>query len=428
MKKTHATSIGAAIGPSVGMPAIAASIAILFAVRIPTYAAIIPISPVGGESVQLVPDVQKTIMGIATREERIEIIRQDREHGDGKIYNNPMWRKAVPLKLSWRATEGETGPWKIEIGTEPGLENAEVRYVHEKSEELVTEDRGDDGAVTVWMMPRANLEVARPYWWRVTGRCVRNQQWHLVPSETASFATEDRAPRWIEVEGKVRNIRDFGGWHTTDGHRVRQGMAFRGQGLNDNSLTGEQQGRNRLTVEDVKYFTRTLGIKTDLDLRTKMETADLEESPLGPGVKFILRESQAYRKIFNEDGKKAMAANIRLFCDPGNYPIYFHCIGGADRTGSLAYVLLGVLGVSRHDIETDWESTFYPNIPDGRYAEDYWCRGSHLTDGISKYGADGDTWQRRCELYLLDCGITQDEIARLREILLVESGRMKGQS
>ena len=100
-------------------------------------------------------------------------------------------------------------------------------------------------------MPRAKLEVARPYWWRVTGRCVRNQQWHLVPSETASFATEDRAPRWIEVEGRVGNFRDFGGRRTADGRRVRQGMAYRGQGLNDNSVTGEEPGRNRLTTEDV---------------------------------------------------------------------------------------------------------------------------------------------------------------------------------
>ena len=49
---------------------------------------------------------------------------------------------------------------------------------------------------------------------------------------------------------------------------------------------------------------------------------------------------------------------------------------------------------------------------------DFWCRESHLTNGIAKYGAEGDTWQRRCELYLLDCGVTQEEIVRLREILL----------
>ena len=35
-----------------------------------------------------------------------------------------------------------------------------------------------------------------------------------------------------------------------------------------------------------------------------------------------------------------------------------------------------------------------------------------------KYGKDGDTWQRRIELYLMDCGITEAEIARLRSILL----------
>lgn len=49
---------------------------------------------------------------------------------------------------------------------------------------------------------------------------------------------------------------------------------------------------------------------------------------------------------------------------------------------------------------------------------DYWCHESHLTDGIGKYGKPGDTWQRRCELYLLDCGVTAEEIARLRTILL----------
>jgi len=79
-----------------------------------------------------------------------------------------------------------------------------------------------------------------------------------------------------------------------------------------------------------------------------------------------------------------------------------------------------VLGVSRHDMETDWESTFYPSIPDDFHEKeaDFWCRESHLTDGISKYGGKDDTWQRRCELYLLDCGVTAEEIARLREILL----------
>ena len=392
-------------------------------------AAIVPVSPIGGEIVARVPDAQKKVMAPATLEERIAIFRQDREDGGKVIRHDPFWRRAKPFKLTWRVTEGETGPWKIEIATNPDLTDPEIIYVSVKSVDPATGRETDKdigglgGEVVSYTVPRANLEIARAYWWRVTGVGKPSKdpkKSRVVRSETASFATEDRAPRWIEIEGRVGNIRDFGGWRTTDGRRVRQGMAFRGQGLNNNSVTGERQGRNRLTVEDVKYFTQTLGIKTDLDLRSKAETADLAESPLGPGVKLILRSSQFYKGIFTDAGKKTMAANVRVFCDKANYPIYFHCIGGADRTGSLAYVLLGVLGVSQHDIGTDWESTFYPNIPDDINEKDpnFWCRESHLTNGIAKYGAEDDTWQRRCELYLLDCGVTPEEIARLRDILL----------
>ena len=395
-------------------------------------AAIVPVSPVGGEIVARVPDAQKKVMDLATLEERIALFRKDREKGGKVIRHDQYWRKAKPLKLKWRVTAGETGPWKIEIATNPDLKDPEIRYVSVKSVDPATGRETDKdigglgGEVVSYTVPRANYEIARTYWWRITGlgKPAKGQKkGATVRSEIASFATEDRAPRWIEIEGKVGNIRDFGGWRTTDGRRVRQGMAFRGQGLNNNSVTGERQGRNRLTVEDVKYFTQTLGIKTDHDLRSKAETADLTESPLGPGVKLILRSSPCYKAIFKEAEKKTMAANVRVFCDKANYPIYFHCIGGADRTGSLAYVLLGTLGVSQHDIETDWESTFYPNIPDdiNEKDPDFWCRESHLTDGIAKYGEEGDTWQRRCELYLLDCGVTQEEIARLREILLEQA-------
>ncbi|MBR0056868.1 MAG: tyrosine-protein phosphatase [Kiritimatiellae bacterium] len=381
-------------------------------------AALVPVSPVGGDIVALVPDAQKKVMDLPTLEERIALFREDREHGGKVIRHDPFWRKARPFTLVWRATEGETGPWKVEIGKNPTFEGADIRYV--KSDSIKSED-----GVFTYTMPRSNLEIARTYYWRVTGLgkpAEGQKKGPAVHSGTASFATEDRAPRWIEIEGKVANIRDFGGRHTLDGRRVRQGLVFRGEGLNHNSVTGERQGRNRLTVEDVKYFTRTLGIKTDLDLRSKEETADLDESPLGPSVKFVLRSSPAYKGIFSESGKKTMAENVRVFCDPANYPIYFHCIGGADRTGSLAYTLLAVLGVAPHEIETDWESTFYPNIPDDIHENepDFWRRESHFTDGFAQYGDKGDTLQRRAERYLLDCGITEEEIARIREILLID--------
>ena len=195
-------------------------------------------------------------------------------------------------------------------------------------------------------------------------------------------------------------------------------MVYRGQGLNDNSVTGEEPGRNRLSVNDVKYLTGRLGIRTDLDLRGAGETAGMSVSPLGAEVAFIHHSSKCYKGIFTDAGKKVMAENFRVFCNPTNYPVYFHCIGGADRTGALAYVMNGVLGVDRHDLEVDWESTFYPRIPDENPDPDFWCRESHFNNGFSKYGKEGDGWNRRIELYLLDCGVSEEEIARFRSIML----------
>ena len=155
-------------------------------------------------------------------------------------------------------------------------------------------------------------------------------------------------------------------------------------------------------------------------------------SPLGPGVKFVARSSPFYKTIFEDkqgvfaegSGKKVMAKNFRVFCDPANYPIYFHCIGGADRTGSLAFILNGVLGVSRHDLEVDWESTFYPELPEmskDYTGPGYWRRGEDLSEGILKYGGTDASWRERVELYLLDCGVTRNEIERFRSIMLEPS-------
>ncbi len=144
----------------------------------------------------------------------------------------------------------------------------------------------------------------------------------------------------------------------------------------------------------------------------------MEGSPLGPSVAFVNRSSPFYSGMFHRSGMKTMAENFRVFCDRKNYPIFFHCIGGADRTGSLAYVLNGVLGVGKEDLERDWESTFYnegdiPGVEDPKHG-----RGTqHFDAGFSKYGQPGDILQRRIELYLLDCGVTEEEIERFRSIM-----------
>ena len=394
---------------------------------------IVPVSPVDGKTIQLVADAQKKLMTMPTYAERLEFLKWDRANGK-KVRHDKYWRKALPVVLEWKVTAGEKGPWKIMIGKKPDLSDARVWYKSVKKADAATgRETGKDHSQTVekYEVPKANLEINTTYYWKIFTR--GNCGWGCNPkhgcaaskktseSAVASFRTEDFAPRWMAIEGPVGNMRDLGGRKTVDGRRVKQGMIYRGQGLNNNSATGEHRGRNRLTMDDAEYMTKTLGIKTDLDQRSAGEVADMTGSPLGPSVKWINNSSSCYAGIFQPDGMKTMAKNFRVFCDEKNYPIYFHCIGGADRAGSLAYTLNGILGVERHLLNTDWESTFYPTLPEMRseYKDHtFWCGEWHFDEGFAKYGDANATWNQRIELYLLACGVTKEEIEKFRSIML----------
>ena len=101
--------------------------AVLLALSSVASAAIVPVSPIDGKIVALVPDAQKKAMDPPTLQERIALFREDRERGGKVIRHDPLWRRAKPFRLVWRATEGESGPWKVEIGKDPGFDGADIR-------------------------------------------------------------------------------------------------------------------------------------------------------------------------------------------------------------------------------------------------------------------------------------------------------------
>lgn len=51
---------------------------------------------------------------------------------------------------------------------------------------------------------------------------------------------------------------------------------------------------------------------------------------------------------------KGVADVVRLLAEPDSLPAVFHCYAGKDRTGVLAAVVLGLLGVSDEDIVQDY--------------------------------------------------------------------------
>ena len=50
--------------------------------------------------------------------------------------------------------------------------------------------------------------------------------------------------------------------------------------------------------------------------------------------------------------------------------------------------------------------------------EDYWRREQHFNNGFAKYGDKDTPWNKRIELYLLDCGVKPEEIEKFRSLML----------
>ncbi|MBQ6102303.1 MAG: tyrosine-protein phosphatase [Kiritimatiellae bacterium] len=174
-----------------------------------------------------------------------------------------------------------------------------------------------------------------------------------------------------------------------------------------------QPGETRIDDKNRSLWLETLGVRTDIDLRSDGEVYGMEGSPLGPTVAWTNISSSAYAGLQEEWGRKQFAKVFRVFLDPANYPIDFHCIAGQDRTGAVAFVLNALLGVEEDQLRLDWEVTAFHNR-----STDF-CHGKlfdKLLRGFDRW--PGDTVNERVEAWTLDLGFTPEDVAKFRGIML----------
>ena len=256
-----------------------------------------------------------------------------------------------------------------------------------------------------------NLLVDTDYYWMIDGG-----------GEYAGgvFHTADTV-RTLSIDG-VTNTRDLGGWKTIDGkYRIRYGVAYRG---------AEMEG---VTAEGIAAAA-DLGIKTDVDLRGRGSNTG---SPLGTDVNWYLSGEYGGAMYYNSEKTTisdltstyvAGTVNaLRAFTNADNFPAYFHCTYGRDRTGTLAMFLLGLCGVSLDDILKDYEMTFLTEFAGGT--------GRTITayEGITKTTkwlidnyAPGGTLQQGCEGYLRAVGMNDAEFNAIRANLLERTADVTG--
>ena len=182
-----------------------------------------------------------------------------------------------------------------------------------------------------------NLKIGTTYFWCVQKNGKR--------SEVSSFKTARMLPRSLKID-TVSNVRDMGGYRV-DGGVIRQGLVYRG---------GEFEIHMHLRPSGVDEL-RRLGIRTEIDLRgdvvDKIDFTTLE--PIG--IKRVFAPIVAYPEVFKKEYRRGVRAFFKTLADLKNYPVYFHCWAGGDRTGTLAFILGAYLGMSYEDLLLDYEFT-----------------------------------------------------------------------
>jgi protein-tyrosine phosphatase len=159
----------------------------------------------------------------------------------------------------------------------------------------------------------------------------------------------------------VNNFRDLGGYRTESGRATLWGRVFR------------SDSPHNFTAADLEVFD-ALGIQFIYDLRRDAEREtdpgprpcvhrELPSGPVFGTDANTLRDRDDGERWLFEDYCKMLEIAGPVFGDlfsrfaECDGPVMFHCMGGKDRTGMTAALLLCCLGVDRETVLDDYELT-----------------------------------------------------------------------
>ena len=260
---------------------------------------------------------------------------QDTDYTESYIltyYNSYPQVWPIPVTLSW---EGKA---------------ANVQLSTSKSFEDVMEINASNSPVEIY-----NLIPGMPYYYRVLAE----------DGKVMKLACVTPVGPVRMIKGMGRNVRDLGGWKADGGH-IAYGKLYRGSRLDDI--------QKNPSWKDVLF--NTLGVSVDLDLRglpPGNPGGSSEKDPWTAADPIEYCNIQLWNyfvpstsyKIIPEiaDGTSAdqyqyAIRKIINWLTEGRV-VYFHCHGGSDRTGTLAFLIEALLGVSEGDLSKDFELTCF---------------------------------------------------------------------
>ena len=226
-------------------------------------------------------------------------------------------------------------------------------------------------------------------------------------SPIKTFLVDATAPRNVKIDS-MSNCRDMGGRTNVSGGKIRQGLIYR------TAETGSNPSQ-AIKEEMINRFK----LKTEIYVKD----GSTSSSPLGSGVKFVncsmdygstpysnmCRNAERLRKVFSVLG------------DVNNYPLFYHCRIGTDRTGICGIAINGVLGVPFNEVIQDYAFSNFGKIDGQRYAHK---ASDPNGDDCAKYideilAMPGKNFQEQTIYYLLTIGVPAITIQNVINIMTV---------
>ena len=209
------------------------------------------------------------------------------------------------------------------------------------------------------------------------------------------FDVDTTYPRNLAIGG-MTNCRDMGGRVLEDGGKMKQGLVYRTSGYKyDYSTTITEEGKKEM-LQHLKVKTEVnVADGTSYNLKLSGTTVKDFKMDYSGGSHHFSRNAESVKNFFN------------LLGDSNNYPVYFHCRIGTDRTGLCAILLSGLLGVSLNEIYQDYLFSNFGKIGEKRYI------GTKAgADNIQNYISDiqnmsGKTFKNKVYNMLLSIGVSK---------------------
>ena len=263
--------------------------------------------------------------------------------------------------------------------------------------------------------------------------------------------------------GNISNVRDIGGNMTSYGVRTNQGLIYRGGEM---AVEAFRDGSNSHSANwsdaAQKVQKEVMNIGLELDLRTKSGSGNMTESPLewegdweatnyNPALtsytsntnnraQYVRSAINSFHQFITDPNRSSEADNagrnlvkeiFEYYANADKQHVYFHCWGGADRTGVTGFLLNAILGVSYTDAIIDFELTTLTN---NKRCHMHNSTNAHMPKFLNLF-VTGQTFTRDGQTYtytfeedktlrynadnlLMAMGVEQETLEKIRGIML----------